>query len=84
MDHSHYAVSVGNGYKGLVMVGRDHRYSPQGWILHKKHKVERYHAAKSRYQRRKLRMQARFWRRVFSPRRAFTEGFKKGLKICSS
>lgn len=35
----------------------------------------RYQTAKSRYQRRQMRMRALFWRRVFAPRRAFIEGF---------
>ena len=39
----------------------------------------KWHGAKSRYQRRKMKMQAKFIRRLFLPFRAFREGFFKGL-----
>jgi len=60
---------------------RDHRYTPKGWLLHQRNLGVRFMTAKSRYQRRKMRMQARFWRRVFAPVRAFTEGINAGLRI---
>lgn len=39
----------------------------------------KWQTAKSRYQRRKIKMQAKFIRRLFLPFRAFREGFLNGL-----
>ena len=41
--------------------------------------ANRWHGARSRHQRRKIKMQAKFIRRLFLPFRAFREGFLKGL-----